>query len=159
MRPLFEDDKIWKEVEKELLSWVGTPYRHHTAVKGRGVDCTLYIGTVLKNVGLLSEVEQPYYPRDFHRHSSREVVLENIFKHALRYLPANVVLRRVLDESLMRGDLLTFKTKGSLVFNHTGVYLGDGKFVSATVARGVCVLELEKWEKCPRRSWRLWEIT
>ena len=156
MRPLFEDDKIWEEFKRELLSWLGTPYRHHTAVKGRGVDCTLYIGTALKNVGLLAKVENTYYPRDFHLHSDEELVIENIYKH-LKYLPKGLVVRQV-DDELMRGDMITIRTKGSRIFNHTGVYLGNDEFVSATVARGVCILRLSKWANCPMKGWRLWVI-
>lgn len=48
------------------------------------------------------------------------------------------ISRKISTTELQEGDLLFFNTRGSGV-SHVGVYLGNNKFIHATVSRGVMV--------------------
>ena len=47
----FDDDAAWEAFRREAESWLGTPYRHLQRCKGRGADCTLFIGQALLDAG------------------------------------------------------------------------------------------------------------
>lgn len=51
------------------------------------------------------------------------------------------ISRKISTTELMEGDLLFFNTRGSGV-SHVGVYLGNNKFIHATVSRGVMMNDL-----------------
>ena len=72
----FDDPHAWEAFRSEAESWIGTPYRHLQRCKGRGADCTLFIGQTLLDVGVLTRLEYGYYPRDWHEHTDEEYVLE-----------------------------------------------------------------------------------
>lgn len=77
-----------KERQDELLrilnEWEGTPHRHFCSVKGKGIDCTLFILEVFKELGVAQKrVREKYlkmryqnYPPDRSLHSKEEVLLE-----------------------------------------------------------------------------------
>ena len=68
----FDDDAAWEAFRAEAESWLGTPYRHLQRCKGRGADCTLFVGQALLDAGLLTRLEYDYYPRDWHEHTRDE---------------------------------------------------------------------------------------
>jgi lipoprotein Spr len=51
------------------------------------------------------------------------------------------ISRKISTTELQEGDLVFFNTKGSGV-SHVGVYLGNNKFMHASVSRGVMVSDL-----------------
>ena len=51
------------------------------------------------------------------------------------------ISRKISTTELIEGDLLFFNTRGSGV-SHVGVYLGNNKFIHATVSRGVMVNDI-----------------
>jgi lipoprotein Spr len=51
------------------------------------------------------------------------------------------ISRKISTTELQEGDLVFFHTRGSGV-SHVGVYLGNNKFIHATVSRGVMVNDL-----------------
>jgi lipoprotein Spr len=51
------------------------------------------------------------------------------------------ISRKISTTELQEGDLLFFNTRGSGV-SHVGVYLGNNKFIHATVSKGVMVNDL-----------------
>lgn len=51
------------------------------------------------------------------------------------------ISRKISTTELMEGDLLFFNTRGSGV-SHVGVYLGNNKFIHATVSKGVMVNDI-----------------
>lgn len=131
LTPLFKDDEIWKVYEKELISWIGTPYRHLQGVKGRGADCTLFIAHAMKNAGFLTKVEHDYYSKDWNIHTNEEVVLDGAFRHFRENTAPGIIVKRFLDNDLskLRGDMLVFKTGRSKCINHCSVVMDkfDGR--------------------------------
>jgi len=138
--PVFTNDAIWIEFYKILQSWKGTPYRHLQSVKGRGADCALFLancfieGKFIKEVPLTIE----YYPRDWHQHSTEEIVLNSFRTFSEKNLFPNYVFTEFSygEQDLLRGDVVTFKTSKK-VTNHTVIMIDSEKFIHCTNRGGV----------------------
>ena len=52
----FDNEAAWEAFRAEAESWLGTPYRHLQRCKGRGADCTLFVGQALLDAGLLTHL-------------------------------------------------------------------------------------------------------
>ena len=96
----FEDEEKGAELGQRLAEWLDTPYRHHCGVKGMGADCIHFVGRVLEEMGILMWRKNlvPDYPRDWHLHNTRELLMENLIKE----VPGKMV---GLD-NLMDGDII-----------------------------------------------------
>ena len=126
MRPVFESDENWDKMLAIIDSWMGTPYRHLWMVKGRGADCTLFIGAIWLEFGIISKVEHEYYPKEWHIHTKEEKVLNSFFDHWDKYRNKKYLFETYFPgEEMMRGDLLTFSTTSQEVTNHASIFLGD----------------------------------
>ena len=149
MKKYFENDKNWQQFKEILFSWEGTPYRHMQMVKGRGADCTLFVGAVWKEVGLLKDVVFEYYDPKWCFKTKEERVLKSIFQHSQYYAKEGVVLtRHKKDEPLFRGDLVVFATTRTGLTNHAGVYLGENKIIHAVPKRGVSTYTInDSWRE------------
>ncbi len=80
----FEDDQNKKNLEAILNSWCGTPWKHHTGVKGMGVDCIHFVARVFEELGLVKWRKDfiPDYPKDWHLHQTRELLIERLEQEA-----------------------------------------------------------------------------
>lgn len=123
---LFTHEELWSKFKEELLSWIGTPYRHLCNVKQRGADCTLFIAQAMVNAGFLNRVDYDYYPRDWHIHTREEFVLKSLEYHIKNNLPEGIgaVDLDNKDEKIP-GDLLVFSTTKKNVSNHCCIALDD----------------------------------
>ena len=101
---------------EEVSRWLGTPYRYGGTTR-TGADCSGFVGAVYKNV--------------YHKSLQRTVV--NIY---------NKDCQRIGKHRLKPGDLVFFSTYESGV-SHSGLYLGDGYFISATSSCGVAVATMK----------------
>lgn len=96
-----------KEKQEQLLailkSWEGTPYRHKTCVKNRGVDCINFVGAVMVEVGLIKKFHVPDYAPDWHLHRCSEMLSQGIEDYGCveKFNPSNT--------ELMNGDILLFQ--------------------------------------------------
>jgi cell wall-associated NlpC family hydrolase len=126
MKPLFESDENWKKLLAIIKSWEGTPYRHLAMVKGRGADCTMFIGAIWKEFGIISEVEHEYYEKEWHIHTNEEKILNSFKDHWEKYRNQKYAFVDFKPgEEMMRGDLLTFSTTSQKVTNHASIYMGE----------------------------------
>ena len=94
--------------------WYGVRYRSGGNTK-TGVDCSGFTVAVYLAVYGIS---LPRVSRDQYR-----------------------ISRKISTTELQEGDLVFFNTRGSGV-SHVGVYLGNNKFIHASVSRGVMVSDL-----------------
>lgn len=154
MIPVFENNKDWLRMRKIIDSWLGTPYKHLTMVKGGGADCTLFIGACWKEFGIINKVNYDYYPRDWHTHTKEERVLKSFFEHWNEYRNAEFEFQVVSNEDRkLRGDLLAFSTTSQKVTNHASIYMGEDsnkvvKMCHSINGRGVSYFPYGKyWEK------------
>jgi len=99
----FESEKKQQQLLTILKSWEGTPYKHKTAVKGKGVDCIHFVGRVMVEVGVLSKFVVPDYASDWHLHRTSELLSQGInqFPFCEEFDP------RVTPP--MNGDILLFR--------------------------------------------------
>ncbi len=114
------------DLYREAADWLGTRYRRG-GMSRAAVDCSGFTNILYKNV----------FGVKLDRVST--AIAKNV--------------KEVVDkENLMPGDLVFFATLGKRYVNHVGVYLGDGKFVHASIKHGVIVSSLS--EGYYSRTWR-----
>jgi cell wall-associated NlpC family hydrolase len=105
-------------LKSEAESWLGTPYR--LGGNGRdGVDCSGFVRNVYAVLGI--EV-----PR----------TVETLYEAG----------QPVPQRKLRLGDLVFFRFKGRRGPTHVGIYLGEGRFIHASIHGGVRVDGLEEGE-------------
>ena len=139
----FDSDADWARFSAIVASWVGTPYRHVTMVKGRGADCALFIGACWKEMGVLTDVTYDYYPKDWYVHSTTELVLDSLYRHFQNHAAPGLAIERH-EGTPLRGDALAL-SMGSRVSNHTALYMGDNKVVHASPKKGVVEARFGHW--------------
>lgn len=78
----FDDAEKQAQLKQIMDSWLGTPFRHHCGVKGLGCDCIHFVARVFEEMGILKWRKNlvPDYPRDWHLHNTRELLLERLVK-------------------------------------------------------------------------------
>lgn len=76
----FDNEDKLAELQKEMESWKGTPYKHHIGVKNKGCDCIHFIVNALKPIGVFHgrNIVIPKYPRDWHLHNGQRLMVEGI---------------------------------------------------------------------------------
>lgn len=96
-----------EKIKAEAESWLGTPYHHHAAVKGDGVDCAQILIEVYHAVGLAEKPDVGHYPPDWMLHRSEE-----------RYLGWIEQYCDIVEVPRM-GDIAIFKF--GRCFSHAGI--------------------------------------
>jgi cell wall-associated NlpC family hydrolase len=71
-------------VVAEAMTWLGTPFHHHQAVKGAGVDCALFQYSVYHGVGLIPEIKIEDYSPQWHLHKDEERYMNWVLQFAAR---------------------------------------------------------------------------
>ncbi len=147
-RPYYTDDEAWSKMRGIMSSWLGTPYRHCTMVKGRGADCTLFIGACWLEHGVLNAVTWDYYAKDWHEHTHEEKVMDGLYEHFSEHASEGfAVMKLGPDTPLIRGDLISFALTKTKVSNHASVYLGQTErgalMLHAVQSKGVSLFPLK----------------
>jgi cell wall-associated NlpC family hydrolase len=150
-RPFFERDDRWENCLEEMESWMGTPYRHLKMTKGRGADCTLFLASIWKYCGVLTEVKYDYYSRDWYVHTNENLVMDSLVYH-MRHCTAPgiaIVAQGRKDRDIFyRGDMIGFSFRENGIVNHAALWVGDypktkqtGQFINCidgAGGHGVC---------------------
>jgi cell wall-associated NlpC family hydrolase len=113
----FDDAEKVAELGRILETWLGTPHRHHCGVKGLGADCIHFVGRVLEETGVGKWRKNlvPDYPRDWHLHNTRELLMERLIKE----VPGEMVN---LDD-LKDGDIIL--SHYGQASSHAAIYYQD----------------------------------
>ena len=158
MQPFFRKKQI-EILEARIKEWLGTPYCHMGASKG-GVDCAKFIGLILVEMGFISEIEDDYYPRDWHLHGNNEILINSFKKHG-RLLPDNLYLTYFPysnKELLLPGDVLTIAMHKKGISNHAAIILSNNRIVHCLERRGIFICQFsEVWQKRTKFIFRLYE--
>lgn len=117
-----------QEIIDEAMSWLRTPHRHASRVKGVGVDCAQFMIKVYVNLDLISEFDVGYYPSDWHFHRSDELYLQWVSKFCTRV------------EVPQKGDIALFKF-GRCV-SHGGIMIDDTNIIHSYIGQGVVLSDI-----------------
>ena len=132
---LFDDEEKRKQLKEILDSWIGTPFRHRSGVKGLGVDCAHFIACVIEEMGILRWRKNliPDYPHDWHLHNTRELFKESIEKE----LP----VESISIDDVRDGDLVLLHYGKAA--SHGAIYF-EGYLFQAMERVGVCRLWMKE---------------
>lgn len=99
----FKTNKRKELLYKVLKSWEGTPYKHKTGIKNKGVDCIHFVACVMVECGVIQTYKMPDYPSDWHLHKGNELLRDEInkFECTVEYDPRK--------ENTIDGDVLLFR--------------------------------------------------
>jgi cell wall-associated NlpC family hydrolase len=148
MAGYFDDPEKQRDLKIICEEWIGTPYRHHVGVKGHGADCIHFVARVFEEMGILKWRKNivPDYPRDWHLHNTRELLLERLIAEmpGVSFILAGgepEILRR-LGATLspdphvpMNGDILL--SHYGRAASHAAIYF-EGHVYQAVEKIGVC---------------------
>ena len=112
---------------REAADWLGTRYRRG-GMSRKAVDCSGFTNIIYKNV----------FGQQLDRVST--TIAKNVKESILE------------KEDLIPGDMVFFSTFNKKYINHVGVYLGEGKFIHASIKYGVIVSSLA--EGYYSKTWR-----
>ena len=102
-------------LEQAAYRWLNVPYRFGGQSR-QGIDCS----------GLTCSLYREVYGIDLPRTVEQQIKTG----------------RYVQKARLKAGDLLFFRNGGSGAIDHVGIYLGQGRFVHASVQQGVVISDL-----------------
>ena len=128
--PFFADEDEWNKFASVTRSWLGTPFRHCVATKGRGVDCSLLVGSIYKELGIIRHLNYHYYHSDWYVNGANDLILAYMEKHIRNYLADGFQVVNV-TQPLYRGDVLTLRIAHNQLDNHAVVYMGGGMIIHA----------------------------
>ena len=131
MKYYFDDVKNQEKLKTILDSWEGTPFKHRTCVKQKGVDCINFVAVVFVELGVFKMPKIPSYPPDWHLHQTRGLLLEKIIQETSAQ---GLHFDKVGFEHPLNGDLMTFFYGKSA--SHAAIYF-DGYIYQAVVGVGV----------------------
>lgn len=141
-----------KEHKQALIhavgSWKGTRFKHGKMVKGRAVDCALYVASCLVETGVFSGIEYEFVPRQWAAHTDREVLLDGYRAQFERRMTEGLHAVELPPQDCSEfGDILFFTTGKYGVSNHCALKLDGIYMTCALEKRGICVMELsEVWK-------------
>lgn len=110
-------------------SWVGTPFCPNSAVKGAGVCCHKFCGSVYMEAGWLPEFQMP----DGYPYGSQVGTVSPFDT----WLDASPLFVTVAVDEMRAGDLVL--SKPSRLPWHLAICLGDGWFSHVDLRQGVVV--------------------
>ena len=102
----------------EAESWLRTPFHHHAAVKGAGVDCLHLLAEVYQRAGIVNAVAVPHYPPDWHLHRDAERFLDGLEAYA-----------REIEGPPQPGDIALFHY--GRVFSHGAIVIAWPRLIHA----------------------------
>lgn len=123
------------DVVAEAMTWLGTPYHHHGAVKGVGVDCARILAMVYSACGLVPPIDLGNYRRDWHLHRAVEQYRDRLLEYTNKINDPDVPLR---------GDIALFRFGRTL--SHAGIFVEDDQMtiIHPYVGRGVIISRLDE---------------
>lgn len=123
MKPYFSTPERTENLHRILESWVGTPFKHSTGVKGVGCDCIHLPLMAFIEAGLQYSPVLAPYSSDSHLHSNVPVMLQTI---------RNYKNLHSVKGPLMDGDIVLMLSGRTI--SHVGVYSRGGLYHSIVKA-------------------------
>ncbi len=124
--------------EKALIhaqTWLGTPYRHQTSVRGEGADCLGLVRGVWRELYGSEPDRLPPYSPHWAERGSEDMLLQ--------------ASRRWLTESdpkdAMPGDIILFRFSPETLVKHCAILSGPDRMIHAWQGQAVCETTLGPW--------------
>jgi cell wall-associated NlpC family hydrolase len=114
----------------EAKTWLGTKYHDKGRVKGAGCDCMTFIACVAQQVGLIGEIDIPFYSAQYGLHRDKETYLDGLLEY----------MREV--QTPEPGDVVIWKM--GRVFSHAGIVLSWPLVIHSHAERGVVIDDAER---------------
>ena len=151
MKSYFENVERRAALVAEAMSWMGTPFRAYTAVRGGGVDCVSLCLAMYQAVGFLPVLTLPQYRVGAGAHAE-DSQLEKVIREIGRFAGGTPA------PPYMVGDLLGFNL--GRVCHHAGVVVNETEFIHARRGYGVALGSLADpfWKGKMEYQWRPVEI-
>lgn len=105
------------DIINEANTWMGTPYKHFSSVKGAGADCALFIMRVYSNCGLIEYKQPEFYANDWSLHNPTKEIFRDIVLESCH---------QIEKKDLKKGDIILYKFGKML--SH-GALLMDGNMI------------------------------
>lgn len=101
-----------ERIVAEAKTWIGTPYRGWSCVKGCGTDCGQFIYGVYRALGLIPELDLPKdYSLQVSQHRASTEYIEIVDRH----------FREIPESEVLPGDLVVYKL--GLAFAHAAIVI------------------------------------
>lgn len=113
------EDASMLDFYREAADWLGTRYRRG-GMSRKAVDCSGFTNIIYKNVF--------------------GVQLDRVSTVIAKNVPQSITSK----DDLEPGDMVFFSTFKKKYINHVGIYLGEGKFIHASIKKGVIVSRLDE---------------
>lgn len=131
------------QVVAEARSWIGTPYRGWSCLKGAGTDCGQLIYGVFRACGLVPEVTLPKdYSLQVAQHRASTEYIETVDKY----------FRDIPESEVQPGDLVVYKLGHA--FAHAAIIVSWPSFIIQAELRhgvsGAHGLKLPAFRNAPR---------
>lgn len=115
----------------EGLTWLGTPWKHRTCLKGKGVDCVRLIEGIAKAVGIFDPAwKPPIYSPEWHLHKNEEMLQQVMQELGFVLLPL---------AARLPGDVLGLQF--GRVVSHLGLAAPADEILHSTLDIGHVVLQ------------------
>lgn len=107
-------------VVKEALTWVGTPYHLHGAVKGAGADCATLILAIYHAQGLCEEANHGTLAHDWWLHSGTST---SYLRGLMKYCSMAIETTCYRTLKILPGSTVVTRVAGAKVINHGGLVI------------------------------------
>ena len=119
----------------EARSWIGTPYRHQTSLKGVGCDCLGLVRGVWRAVCGDEPEAVPAYSRDWAEAARCETLALAAGRH----------MTEIACGEFKPGDVLLFRWRAGLIAKHAAVASAPDKMVHAHDGAAVAEVAIAPW--------------
>lgn len=110
-------------------TWIGTPYRGWSRVKGVGVDCGQLLAAVYIEAGHVSaDID---LPKDYALHIGQHQASTAYIDVVMRYL------REIPESEVQPGDVVVWKLQGSKAYCHAAIVKTWPTYFIHAIAKGV----------------------
>jgi cell wall-associated NlpC family hydrolase len=122
------DENYGENIIKEANTWIGTPYKHFSSVKGAGADCALFIMRVYANCGLIKYKQPEFYANDWSLHNPKREIFREIVLQSCH---------QIEEKQLKKGDIILYQFGKAM--SHGAILMDNDMIIHSEVDVGVTV--------------------
>ena len=139
--PFFSVPSHQTRLREAALSWVGTPFHEHGAVKGPagGVSCVSLVYALSLEIGIIKdgEIDIPKTPINWHKHNDVSLLGKFFRRSEIK----NHIRRKDIEDGLLIGDLIPIEVGFS--DHHLAMLISEDEIIHCHRIKGVLTTSLE----------------